>query len=80
MKTIVFIGVLVLLVSLAQTYPDFDEVNELEAANPNPANKLNHRQKRGSCNLSPAACFFHCIALGRKGGYCNGSKICICRQ
>lgn len=41
------------------------------------------RHKRFTCDvlgfLGPGPCIAHCLALQRRGGYCNKNKICICR-
>ncbi|XP_018799561.1 PREDICTED: sapecin-like [Bactrocera latifrons] len=39
------------------------------------------RQKRFTCDVleSTEACIFHCLLLGRRGGYCSRQKVCICR-
>nr|P80033.1 RecName: Full=Defensin, isoforms B and C [Zophobas atratus]AAB20745.1 peptide B [Zophobas atratus, Peptide, 43 aa] [Zophobas atratus] len=29
--------------------------------------------------LNSAACGAHCLALGRRGGYCNSKSVCVCR-
>uniref|UniRef100_A0A034VQ96 Defensin n=1 Tax=Bactrocera dorsalis TaxID=27457 RepID=A0A034VQ96_BACDO len=44
------------------------------------------RSKRITCDLLDASgwsktlCAVHCIALGHRGGYCNGKSICQCRD
>lgn len=41
------------------------------------------RQKRFTCDvlgfMGPGPCIAHCLALGRRGGFCNRNKICICK-
>ncbi|XP_066261571.1 tenecin-1-like [Euwallacea similis] len=46
--------------------------------------------KRATCDLlsfeiagakfNDAACAAHCLALRKKGGHCNGSGVCVCRN
>lgn len=46
------------------------------------------RQKRATCdllsifNVNHTACAIHCIGLNRgfRGGFCNGSQVCVCRH
>lgn len=56
-------------------------VAPLAAENPESLMRLN-RQKRFTCDVleSTEACIFHCLLLGRRGGYCSSKKICICRM
>ncbi|XP_073847349.1 uncharacterized protein [Musca autumnalis] len=30
-------------------------------------------------NVGDTACAAHCLWLGRRGGYCNSQKVCVCR-
>ncbi|XP_055630943.1 defensin-A-like [Toxorhynchites rutilus septentrionalis] len=45
-----------------------------------------HRQRRATCDLlsgfgvNDSACAAHCILRGNRGGYCNGKKVCVCRN
>ncbi|CAD7077224.1 unnamed protein product [Hermetia illucens] len=45
-----------------------------------------YRAKRATCDLlSPfgvghAACAVHCIAMGRRGGWCDDRAVCNCRR
>ncbi|CAD7077219.1 unnamed protein product [Hermetia illucens] len=45
-----------------------------------------YRAKRATCDLlSPfgvghAACAMHCIAMGRRGGWCDDRAVCNCRR
>ncbi|KAM8713923.1 hypothetical protein ACLKA7_014133 [Drosophila subpalustris] len=79
MKIILSLCLLLLLVSLAQAYPDPLQVEPLLES------ELNHRPKRATCDLlsgfsvNHSACAVHCIARGRRGGYCNGQAVCVCR-
>lgn len=51
---------------------------------------VHYRAKRATCDLlslsiagvqlNDSACAAHCIGLGRRGGYCNGKKVCVCRK
>ncbi|KAI4500127.1 hypothetical protein M0802_004544 [Mischocyttarus mexicanus] len=45
------------------------------------------RQRRVTCDLLSAggfigdtACAANCLSMGKAGGHCNGSGICVCRQ
>ncbi|XP_076274306.1 defensin, isoforms B and C-like [Rhynchophorus ferrugineus] len=48
------------------------------------------RVKRATCDLlsfevkgfklNDSACAAHCLTLGKKGGHCNSSKVCVCRN
>nr|XP_014095043.1 phormicin [Bactrocera oleae] len=44
------------------------------------------RQKRATCDLlsgtgvNHSACAAHCVIRGNRGGYCNGSGVCVCRN
>nr|ABZ80665.1 defensin [Sitophilus zeamais] len=48
------------------------------------------RVKRATCDLlsfeikgfklNDSACAAHCIQLGKRGGHCNNSKVCVCRR
>nr|WAB21908.1 defensin [Sphaeridium marginatum] len=46
------------------------------------------RVKRVTCDLlsfkgfklNHSACAAHCLALGKRGGYCNNKKVCVCRR
>ncbi|XP_030764370.1 defensin, isoforms B and C [Sitophilus oryzae] len=48
------------------------------------------RVKRATCDLlsfeikgfklNDSACAAHCLTLGKRGGHCNGSKVCVCRK
>ncbi|KAL9702472.1 hypothetical protein quinque_005990 [Culex quinquefasciatus] len=56
---------------------------EAEVVEPLPEH---HRQRRATCDLlsgfgvNDSACAAHCILRGNRGGYCNGKKVCVCRN
>nr|AHW49171.1 defensin [Drosophila virilis]AHW49172.1 defensin [Drosophila virilis] len=88
MKFTILLGVLALLVCLAQAQPVAqDSLAEREpgAVEPMPQD-LHSRQKRATCdllsgfNVNHSACAAHCIGLGRSGGYCNDKAVCVCRR
>lgn len=56
-------------------------IANLAVENPESLKTLS-RQKRFTCDFleSTDACIFHCLLLGRRGGYCSRQKVCICRQ
>ncbi|XP_055858725.1 defensin-A-like [Episyrphus balteatus] len=43
------------------------------------------RHKRATCDLlsgfgvNDSACAIHCIALGKRGGWCDSRRVCNCR-
>ncbi|XP_039453839.1 defensin-A-like [Culex pipiens pallens] len=57
--------------------------SEAEVVKPLPEH---HRQRRATCDLlsgfgvNDSACAAHCILRGNRGGYCNGKKVCVCRN
>ncbi|CAG9769367.1 unnamed protein product [Ceutorhynchus assimilis] len=48
------------------------------------------RVRRATCDLlsfeikgikiNDSACAAHCITRGKRGGYCNDYKVCVCRK
>ncbi|KAL2718539.1 defensin-like [Vespula squamosa] len=45
------------------------------------------RQRRVTCDLLSAggfvgdtACAANCLSMGKAGGHCNGSGVCVCRR
>lgn len=61
----------------------------VEAFNTQKSGKVKGPQSRSkliTCDLlessgwSKTLCAVHCIALGHRGGYCNGRSICQCRD
>ncbi|XP_053680250.1 defensin [Anopheles nili] len=45
-----------------------------------------HRTKRATCDLASgfgvgsSLCAAHCLALRKRGGYCNPQGVCVCRN
>ncbi|XP_035734130.1 defensin-like [Vespa mandarinia] len=60
-----------------ELFEDIAEVSEERAT----------RQRRVTCDLLSAggfvgdtACAANCLSMGKAGGHCNGSGVCVCRQ
>lgn len=68
------------------TFQYFDEEMNVDAVEGVEQEEHGIRQKRATCdllsyfNVNHSACAAHCVAIGRKGGYCNGKAVCVCRR
>ncbi|XP_077277599.1 defensin-like [Temnothorax americanus] len=84
MKIYVFALLVVAAVTFARQLTVEDEVPldilDLPLASENKSSpiELHHRERRFTCSHN--ACNAHCIVRNRKGGYCNGKGLCVCRK
>lgn len=62
-----------------ENFNQLDEMSQGLYDGGNEALVLN-RQKRGTCNISPALCATHCRLRGYKRSFCSRQKICNCRR
>ncbi|KAI4496387.1 hypothetical protein M0804_000197 [Polistes exclamans] len=91
MKIYVLVSVVLVIATVITAAPyelsSSGEFEPLEEIAEEPLEERATRQRRVTCDLLSAggfvgdtACAANCLSMGKAGGHCNGSGVCVCRQ
>ncbi|KAK2587052.1 hypothetical protein KPH14_011006 [Odynerus spinipes] len=92
MKTYVLVSLLVIAVTAVAAAPyeplsEYEPYEEFGDEPMEPVEERATRHRRVTCDLLSAggfvgdtACAANCLSMGKAGGHCNGSGVCVCRR